>query len=124
MEFTAYQIFAPLVSFVAIAYAWNLVFRQKKTVWEAFLWTIFWGAISFIALEPGSIDYITKITGIKDRENAVMVTFLGILFFLVFYLIIRLEELEQRQTKIIRKVALRDADLEENPKTKIQKPNE
>ena len=122
MELTAYQIFAPLVSFVAISYAWNLVYRQKKTVWEAFLWTVFWGAIAYIALEPGSIDFLTRATGIKDRENAVMVTFLGILFFLVFYIIIRLEELEQRQTKIIRKVALRDAELKENPKSEIRNP--
>ena len=113
MNITAYQIFVPLASFLAIVYAWNLVMRQKKTVWEAILWSIFWGAITYIAIDPSSIDHLTKVTGIKDRENAVMVTFLGILFFIVFYLVIRLEELEQRQTRLIRKVALHNADLEE-----------
>lgn len=112
MNITAYQIIAPLVSFVAVAYAWNLVFRQKKTVWEAMLWTLFWVAIAYIAIEPDSINYLTRVTGIKDRENAVMVTFLGILFFIVFYLIMRLEELEQRQTRIIRKMALHNKGLD------------
>jgi hypothetical protein len=112
MNITAYQIIAPLVSFVAVAYAWNLVFRQKKTVWEAMLWTLFWMAIAYIAIEPDSINYLTRVTGIKDRENAVMVTFLGILFFIVFYLIMRLEELEQRQTRIIRKMALHNKGLD------------
>jgi len=110
MDFTAYQIVTPLISFVAITYAWNLVFRQKKTIWEALLWTIFWGAIAMIAMYPNSIDYLTAITGIKDRENAVMVTSLGILFFIVFYLVIRLENMEQRQTRVIRKLALKDVD--------------
>lgn len=110
MDFTAYQIVTPLISFVAVTYAWNLVFRQKKTIWEALLWTIFWGAIAMIAMYPNSIDYLTAITGIKDRENAVMVTSLGILFFIVFYLVIRLENMEQRQTRVIRKLALKDVD--------------
>ena len=110
MELTAYQIVTPLIAFVAITYAWNLVVRQKKTIWEALLWTVFWSAIAMIAIYPNSIDYLTAITGIADRENAVVVTFLGILFFVVFYLVIRLENLEQRQTRVIRKLALKDVD--------------
>ena len=113
MDLTVYQLLAPLISLIAIAYAWNLVFRQKKTIWEGLLWTVFWGAIAWISVFPEAIDYLTAVTGIQRRENAVMVTFLGILFFIVFYLIIRIEELEQRQTRFIRKVALRDANLDE-----------
>lgn len=112
MELTAYQIVTPLVAFVAVTYAWNLVVRQKKTLWEALLWTVFWSAIAMIAIYPNSIDYLTALTGIADRENAVVVTFLGILFFIVFYLVIRLENLEQRQTRVIRKLALKDIEKE------------
>lgn len=108
MEFTAYQIITPLAGFVAIAYAWNLVFRQKKTIWEAILWTVFWGSIIAIAVYPESLDYLSKFTGIKDRENAVLVTTLAVVLFIVFYLIVRIEALEQRQTRVIRKLALKD----------------
>ena len=110
MEITAYQIVTPLVSFIAILYAWNLVLRQKKTLWEALLWTVFWGAIAYIALFPNAIDYLTAVTGIQKRENAVIVTFLGIISFILFYMIIRIEEMEQRQTRVIRKLALKDID--------------
>jgi len=113
MELTPYQILAPLIAFVAITYAWSLVLRQKKTIWEGGLWTIFWGFITIIALFPSIMTYLSEVTGIKDRENAVFITFFGILFFIVFYLVMRLESLEQRQTRIVRKMALRDADLEE-----------
>ena len=112
MSATPYQIIAPLICFVAVAYAWNLVVRQKKTLWEGILWTLFWGAIGVIAVYPDAIDYLTTFTGIKDRENAVVFTFLGILFFVIFYLVMRLEDLEQRQTRIVRKMALKDADLD------------
>lgn len=112
MFLTPYQILAPLVSFLAIAYAWNLVMRRKKTLWEACLWTVFWGAVAVIALFPTSIDYLTAATGIKDRENAVVFTGLGMLFFMVFYLVMRLEEVERRNARIVRKIALREANLD------------
>lgn len=110
MEFTAYQIITPLVACIAIIYVWNLVVRQKKTLWEALLWSVFWGGIASIALFPNFLDYLSAITGIKDRENAVVVTTIGVILFIVFYLIIRLEALEQRQTRVIRKLALKDLD--------------
>lgn len=112
MIVTPYQIVAPLISLIAITYAWNLVFRQKKTLWEAGLWTIFWGFIAAISIYPDSLNYLTLLTGIRDRENAVLITSIGILFFIVFYMVMRLEELERRQTKFVRKIALRDAGLD------------
>lgn len=113
VHLTAYQIIAPLISLIAIVYAWNLVFRKKKTVWEACFWTLFWGAIASVALFPAFLTYLSAITGIANQESAAIVTFMGILFFMVFYLVIRLEELEQRHTKIVRAIALKEAGLEE-----------
>jgi hypothetical protein len=113
MDITLYQLLTPIVSLVAILYAWSLVFRQKKTIWEGVLWTLFWGLVAAIALFPDVMNFISSFMGIKDRENAVFITFFGALFFIVFYLVMRLEELEQRQTKIVRKMALRNVDLDE-----------
>lgn len=108
---TPYQIVAPALSLLALVYAWNLVLRQKKTIWEALLWTFFWGGIAFIALRPDVLSYLSTLTGIKDQVNAIFVTSIGILFFLVFYIIIRIEELHQRYTRMIRAMALREAGI-------------
>jgi len=86
--------------------------RQKKTLWEALLWTIFWGVIAIISVYPSLLSYIALVTGIKSEVNAVAVISIGILFFAVFYLIIRIEEMEQRITRVVRKVALKEAGLE------------
>src|SRR3989344_5760340 len=112
MDITPYQIVAPIVSLIALAYAWNLWYRQKKTLWEAALWTLFWASIAFIAFYPGILTYLTAVTGIKDQANAILVTCIGILFFMVFYMIMRLEEMEQRQVRLIRTMALREAGLQ------------
>jgi hypothetical protein len=116
MNLTPYQIVVPLLSLIAMFYAWSLFMRQKKTLWEAILWTLFWGVIAFIAMFPHLLSYLTAVTGIKDQVNAVFVTAIGILFFFTFYIIVRLEELEQRQTKIVRETALREAGLEKDSK--------
>ena len=111
MPITPYQIITPIISLVALTYAWSLVAKQKKTIWEGFLWSLFWVAIAVIALFPSVLDWLTLVTGFKDRQNALVISFLGILSFIVFSLIVRLEELEQRQAKLIRSIALHDAGL-------------
>lgn len=116
MHLTPYQIVVPLLSILALVYAWNLVLRQKKTIWEACLWTLFWGGITLIAIFPTVLGYLSAATGIKSQENAVIVTSLGILFFLVFYIVVRIEEMEQRQTRMIRALSLREAGLEKEEK--------
>ena len=77
------------------------------------MWTLFWGLVASLAMFPNLMNWVSAVTGIKDRENAVFITFFGVLFFIVFYLVMRLEEMEQRQTRIVRKIALRDSGLDE-----------
>ena len=113
MEFTPYQIIVPIGSLLMVLYAWNLVMRQKKTIWEGFLWTLFWGAIAFVAFQPNSLQHLSALTGIKKNENAATFTAIVVLFFIVFYMIIRIEELGQRLTRVVRDRALREAGAEE-----------
>ena len=116
MSLTPYQIIVPILSLLALVYAWNLMLRKKKTLWEAVLWTLFWGGIAGIAIEPQVLGYLSAATGIKDQVNAIFVTSIGILSFFVFYLVIRIEELSQEQTKLVRAMALLDAGLREETK--------
>lgn len=110
MNLTPYQIVVPIVSLLAVSYAWNLFIRKKKTLWEVCFWTVFWGSIAGIALWPNVLTILSTITGIRNQENAVIVTFLGILFFIIFALVIRLEELEQRHVRLVRELALKKGE--------------
>lgn len=111
-ELTPYQAIVPLFSLLMVLYAWNLVMRQKKSIWEGILWTVFWSAIGYISIVPSSLQFLSTITGIKKNENAALITAIGVLFFIVFYMIMRIEELEQRLTKVVREKALKDAGIE------------
>ena len=117
IEITPYQVVVPLFSLLMVVYAWNLVMRQRKTIWEGGLWTLFWVGVAYISLFPASLQFLSGITGIKKNENAATITAIGILFFIVFYLVIRMEELEQRIVKVVRDEALTDANIR-SPKSK------
>ena len=110
---TPYQIVVPLFCLLMVVYAWNLVLRQKKSIWEGALWTVFWTAIAYISLVPSSLQFLSSLTGIKKNENAATITAIGVLFFIIFYIIMRLEELEQRLTKVVREKAPKDAGIGE-----------
>lgn len=112
-DLTPYQLLVPLFCIVMVLYAWNLVSRQKKSIWEGILWTLFWSAIAYISLVPSSLQFLSSITGIKKNENAALITAIGVLFFIIFYLIMRIEELEQRLTRVVREQALRDPGISE-----------
>ena len=111
-ELTPYQLIVPLFSILMVLYAWNLVMRQKKSIWEGLLWTVFWLSIAYISIVPSSLQFLSSLTGIKKNENAALITAIGVLFFIVFYMIMRIEELEQRLTKVVRGKALKDAGIE------------
>jgi hypothetical protein len=118
MSITPYQIVVPVLSLFAVLYAWSLFKRDRKTLWEVVLWALFWGGLAMIAMFPRLLTYLTIATGIRSQANAVIVTAIGILMFLVFSIIVRLEELSQRYTKIMRVLALREADLDEKKPSK------
>lgn len=122
LEFTPYRVAVPLIALFFIIYAWNHVLRGTKTIWEAGLWTLFWGGVSIVVLIPEWISFLTVWTGIKDQENAVFAIALGVLLFIVFHILIRLERIQKRITDLVRHEALEDAGLfEANPK--LQAPN-
>lgn len=111
IEFTPYQLVVPFFSIVMVVYAWQLVWRHKKTTWEGLLWTVFWTGVAYIAFFPTSLQYLSAITGIKKNENAALISAIGILFFAIFYLVIRIEELDQKLIKLVQDRALDDASV-------------
>ncbi len=119
-DFTPYRVIVPLLACFIVIYAWNHVLRGTKTIWEALLWTVFWGAIAVIVLFPSWISVLTTWTGIRDQANAVFAIAIGILLFVVFLIIVRLEKIEKRITDMVREQALENAGLTENPKNEIQ----
>lgn len=88
--------------------------RGTKTIWEAILWSFFWGCIATIVLFPEWIGFLTSWTGIKDQENAIFAIAIGIILFIVFQIIIRMENMQKQITDLVRHDAIEDSGLTES----------
>jgi hypothetical protein len=102
-----YQIIVSLLALFMLGYAINQFRRAKKTKKELLIWFIFWGTLLYFALFPAQTKVFAKITGFQDNVNAIIFISLGILFFAVFKIVVALERIEQKLTKIIRREALK-----------------
>jgi len=105
------------MSLIAIFYAWSLAYRRRKTIWEALLWTVFWGAVGGLALFPSSLSYLSIVTGAKDQQNAAFITFIAILLFMMFYVVMRVEDLSRQNARIVRAIGLKEAGLEDGKRS-------
>jgi hypothetical protein len=117
---TPYRLAVPLIALFFIAYAWNCAFRGTKTLWQAILWTLFWGSVIVVVLFPAWISFLTAWTGIQEQENAIFAIFIGILLFIVFHILVRLERIQKRITDLVRHEALKEAGLGERKQTPEQ----
>ena len=116
IDFTPYRVVVPLIALCMVLYAWSHVFRGTKTIWEAMLWTFFWGGVCIVVLFPAWISILTTWTGIRDQANAVFAIAIGIILFIVFHMLIRLEKMQKRITDLVRHEALKGAGLAGNLK--------
>ena len=124
IDFTPYRVVVPLIALCMVLYAWSHVFRGTKTIWEAMLWTFFWGGVCIVVLFPAWISVLTTWTGIRNEANAIFAIAIGIILFIVFHILIRIEKIQKRITDLVRHEALRDAGLNENPKSHIPHPTQ
>jgi hypothetical protein len=80
-----------------------------QTVIKLTVRILVWGGMALVAVYPNFTWYLSKIIGIEDNINAVMLTGFLIVFLIIFKLLSAIEKLEQNISEITRKEALNDA---------------
>ncbi|MFA7653551.1 MAG: DUF2304 family protein [Candidatus Magasanikbacteria bacterium] len=77
-------------------------------------WLIFWMLVGVVAFEPDSTMYFAHLLGVGRGADAVVYLALALLFFLFFKLMVKVERMDKKITKIIRGMAL------ENKKSEVR----
>ena len=108
----ASKVFSILLGAIAIAKSY-VDFRSRLESVQMFLfWTITWLVIIIVALFPGLIALLLNAFGAFGREQAGLGTFFGMaivfLFFIVYRIYVKIERMEQKLTRTIQELALRD----------------
>ena len=102
------QILIALFALFAIARA---VAQYKEgrvpRTWFAF-WVLFWLSAAVVTALPWTTEVLARLVGVGRGVDAIMYLSLVVLFYLVFRLFVKVEDVERQITKLVRKIALED----------------
>jgi small membrane protein len=89
---------------------------RKKTIGAAeyMLWTAFWAAVGIAVLEPGLSQRLAHALGVGRGADAVFYLGLVGLSYAFFKLYLKIRNLEQQITALVRKMALHHSEPPDN----------
>lgn len=111
MKIHLYQIVVVAISSVMLFQGIKEFAKREagQTVLKLMVRLVVWGGMAIIAIYPNFTWYLSKIIGIEDNINAVMLTGFLFVFLIIFKLLSAIEKLEQNISEITRKESLSEA---------------
>jgi hypothetical protein len=111
MKIHLYQIVVVAISSVMLFQGIKEFVKREagQTVLKLMVRLVVWGGMALIAVYPNFTWYLSKIVGIEDNINAVMLTGFLFVFLIIFKLLSAIEKLEQNISEITRKESLNEA---------------
>lgn len=70
------------------------------------MWVLFWLLAGVIVITPGSTFYFARLLGIGRGADLVVYLSLVAIFFIIFRLMVKIEQMNRNITKLVRKIAL------------------
>lgn len=102
------QILVTIFVLFALSRAY-LQFRNNNTSLGSFLfWVLIWGGVLFIVYWPNLFNRVAGVFGIQRSIDVVVYFAIISLFYLIFRSYVKIQELEQNITHIVRQIALKD----------------
>jgi len=76
---------------------------KKEVLW----WSLLWLTLIIVALLPGFTTFFANLFGIGRGADVVLYASVIILFYLIFKIYVKIEQVEKNLTKIVRKLTLK-----------------
>ena len=85
-----------------------LRFRDRKvSATSLILWSILWIGAIIVVLLPGTSFFFASILGIQRGADFVVYVSIIVLFYLMFRLYVKIDNVEKNVTKLVREIAIR-----------------
>ena len=97
---TIFVVFA--VSRVVLRYQ-----ERKLTIYALISWCLLWGLVELIIFKPNITSEIAQILGIGRGADLIIYISIVALFYLIFRIYIKLEDIERQITYLVRQIALK-----------------
>lgn len=108
MKIHLYQIVVVAISSVMLFQGIKEFVKREvgQTLLKLLVRMAVWGGMALVAIYPDFTYYISKIIGIEDNMNAVILTGFLFVFLIIFKLLSAIEKIEQNVSEITRKESL------------------
>ena len=97
------------VVFVTFAVSRALLRAKDKKIGlgELFFWLAIWTGLIFVVFFPDFTTYIASLLGIGRGVDVVIYMSIALLFYMIFRLYVKIDEMEKEITKLVREIALK-----------------
>lgn len=102
------QIFIIVFAIFAISRAVRQFRNGALTILWLIFWIVFWLIVSGVVLSPQTTDVIAKFVGVGRGADFIIYISLIVLFYLMFRLFVKIEDVEKEITKLVRKIAMEE----------------
>ncbi|MBI4435262.1 DUF2304 family protein [Candidatus Uhrbacteria bacterium] len=87
---------------------------QKGAVTRRWLlfWMLFWIVAGVVAALPKTADALARVVGVGRGADVVIYLSLIVIFYLIFRLYVKIEQVESEITRLVRKLAVDEVDKE------------
>ena len=96
-----------VAALVHVALRWR---ARALSAGQLIFWALVFGGILVVLLVPKASMSVARLLGVRRGTDVVLYGSMALLFYLVFGLYVRLEGLQRRMTRMLRDLALRDAE--------------
>ncbi len=100
------QIFIVAFSLFAIVRTLRQFRRGKLTIAFLFLWILFWIAVGVVVMMPQTTNTLAHFVGVGRGVDVIMYVSILVLFYALFRMVVRIEEVEREITKLVRRLAI------------------
>jgi hypothetical protein len=107
------------VTFLVIIAFGNIFFRFYKAHLgrnEFLFWLVFWLVVLILVWNPQMTNHLASFLGVGRGADAVFYLSIVLLFYIVFRLYAKLENLESKLSELVKKIALKDLEKEDKQK--------
>lgn len=101
-----------IIVFVLFALTRTILQFKRGVVTRRWLlfWLLFWVIAGVVAALPQTADVVARFVGVGRGADVVIYASLIVLFYLIFRLYVKIEQVEGEITRLVRKLSLDDFD--------------
>jgi hypothetical protein len=81
------------------------------------LWSLVWTGVMFVSLQPNATSAVARVLGVGRGADAVIYLALVLLFYVVFRVLGKIENLDRQITRLVRATALKELEHAQPHKT-------